>query len=36
MQEIVFLNIDENLRTSFMLLSMYLANPSILRFDREQ
>jgi hypothetical protein len=36
MQEIVFLNIDENLRTSLMLLSMYVANPSILRFDREQ
>jgi hypothetical protein len=36
MQVIVFLNIDENLRTSFMLLSMYLASPSILRLDREQ
>jgi len=36
MQETVFLNMAENLRTSLTLLSMYLASPSSLRLDSEQ
>jgi hypothetical protein len=32
----VFLNIEENLRTSLMLRSTYLTRPSSLRFDMEQ